>query len=148
MFKFKIHNELSNGMGRTGTITTPHGNIQTPAFVAVGTKGTVKSLTPEQIKSTGVQTIIANTYHLYLEPGDKEIKNMGGLHKVMNWALPLMTDSGGFQVFSLGVAYEKGISKIFKKNKQQDEELLLNEETRDPEKPKIVKIDPNGVMFR
>jgi queuine tRNA-ribosyltransferase len=96
---FKIHKELSNGLGRAGTISTPHGEIQTPAFVAVGTKGTVKSLTPEQVISTGVQTIIANTYHLYLEPGDEKIKEMGGLHKAMNWSGPLMTDSGGFQVF-------------------------------------------------
>src|SRR3990167_9902732 len=104
-FSFKIEKELPNGIGRTGVITTQHGDIQTPAFVAVGTKGTVKSLTPEQVVATGVQTIIANTYHLYLEPGDEQIKNLGGLHKVMNWSGPLMTDSGGFQVFSLGVAY-------------------------------------------
>jgi queuine tRNA-ribosyltransferase len=103
--KFEIHKELENGLGRVGTIHTSHGDIETPAFVAVGTKGTVKSLTPEQVKETGVQTIIANTYHLYLEPGDENIKKMGGLHKAMNWQGPLMTDSGGFQVSSLGGAY-------------------------------------------
>ena len=102
MFNFKIHKELPNQLGRVGTVHTAHGDIQTPAFVAVGTKGTVKSLTPEQIQETGTQVIIANTYHLYLEPGDEKIKNLGGLHKVMNWNGPLMTDSGGFQVFSLG----------------------------------------------
>ncbi|HEY0220616.1 MAG TPA: tRNA-guanine transglycosylase, partial [Candidatus Paceibacterota bacterium] len=91
---FEIHRELPNELGRVGTITTPHGEIQTPAFVAVGTKGTVKSLTPEQVKDTGVQTIIANTYHLYLDPGDERVKNAGGLHKMMNWDGPLMTDSG------------------------------------------------------
>ncbi len=142
--KFEIHKELENGLGRVGTITTQHGEIKTPAFVAVGTKGTVKSLTPEQVKDTGVQTIIANTYHLYLEPGDENIKNIGGLHKAMNWQGPLMTDSGGFQVFSLGAAYGKnGVSKI----SHGKDELLLPE-VNDLEVAKIAKIDPNGVMFR
>ncbi len=146
-FSFEIHKELSNGLGRVGTIHTAHGDIQTPAFVAVGTKGTVKSLTPEQVVETGVQTIITNTYHLYLEPGDEAIKNMGGLHKAMNWNGPLLTDSGGFQVFSLGSAYGKGISKI---SKNKTEELLLSQNLEDDEKAKAttVKIDPNGVMFR
>ncbi len=148
-FSFEINKELENGLGRVGTIKTPHGEIQTPAFVAVGTKGTVKSLTPEQIKETEVQTIIANTYHLYLEPGDEQVKKMGGLHKAMNWDGPLMTDSGGFQVFSLGVAYGKGISKISHSN---DEELILPEFTAGGNEEKAqattVKIDPNGVMFR
>ncbi len=150
--KFEIHKELENGLGRIGTIHTPHGDIETPAFVAVGTKGTVKSLTPEQVKDTGVQTIIANTYHLYLEPGDENIKKMGGLHKAMNWSGPLMTDSGGFQVFSLGVAYGKGISKIAHNKKK---EILLTEKTEsgaegneDEAKAKTVRIDPNGVTFR
>jgi queuine tRNA-ribosyltransferase len=144
-FSFEIHKELPNGLGRVGTIHTQHGDILTPAFVAVGTKGTVKSLTPEQIQETGVQTIIANTYHLYLEPGDENVKAMGGLHKMMNWNGPLMTDSGGFQVFSLGAAYGKGgISKISHKG---SEELLLAD-INEEELPKIAKIDPNGVMFR
>jgi len=156
-FSFDIHSELPNSLGRVGTIHTPHGDIQTPAFVAVGTKGTVKSLTPEQVADTGTQVIIANTYHLYLEPGDEKIKNIGGLHKAMNWSDPLMTDSGGFQVFSLGVAYGKKISKVSKKD-----ELILSKplpmsdigrfaETRlqqDEAVPKIARIDSNGVMFR
>ena len=145
-FSFDIHKELPNSLGRVGTIHTAHGDIQTPAFVAVGTKGTVKSLTPEQLKETGSQVVIANTYHLYLEPGDEHIKNLGGLHKAMNWSGPLMTDSCGFQVFSLGVAYvNKGVSKISKK---KEEELLLSESLDDIDRPKIAKIDPNGVTFR
>ena len=96
---FDIHTELPDHLGRTGTIHTPHGDIQTPAFVTVGTKATVKALTPEQVKDAGAQVVLANTYHLYLEPGDERIKNLGGLHKVMNWSGPTMTDSGGFQVF-------------------------------------------------
>ena len=141
---FKIGEELPNSLGRVGTITTPHGEIQTPAFVAVATKGTIKSLTPEQVKDCNVQVAIANTYHLYLEPGDKEIKNLGGLHKVMNWDRPLMTDSGGFQVFSLGAAYGKGISKVLKQN----DELLLPDILDLEEIPKIAKIDSDGVTFR
>ncbi len=163
-FSFEIHKELDNGLGRArpndgsvgrvGTIHTPHGDIQTPAFVAVGTKGTVKSLSPEQIKDTGVQTIISNTYHLYLEPGDENVKKMGGLHKAMNWQRPLLTDSGGFQVFSLGVAYGNGgnRNRLSKISHKKDEELLLSEFLDDDEdllKNKApAKIDPNGVMFR
>ncbi len=140
---FEIHKDLPNG-GRVGTIHTPHGEILTPAFVAVGTKGTVKGLTPEQIESTGVQTIIANTYHLYLDPGAEQVRKMGGLHKAMSWDKPLMTDSGGFQVFSLGVAYGKGISKVSK----GETELALPESRDEEDKPTIAKIDPNGVTFR
>jgi queuine tRNA-ribosyltransferase len=143
--KFDIHKEMEGTLGRVGTITTPHGDILTPAFVTVGTKGTVKSLTPEQINETGVQTIICNTYHLYLEPGDENVKKMGGLHKMMNWQGPLMTDSGGFQVFSLGVAYGAGLSKIAH---GKTDELLLLDIKEENDKPKIAKVDPNGVMFR
>jgi len=144
---FVIHTELPNGLGRTGTITTPHGDIHTPAFVTVGTKGTVKALTPEQVKDAGAQVVLANTYHLYLEPGDERVKAMGGLHTMMNWSGPTMTDSGGFQVFSLGVAYGKnGVGKI--SHKTGVVELLLPEVLPDEGVPKIAKIDPNGVTFR
>src|SRR3989344_2326771 len=151
-FSFNIHKELSNSLGRVGTIYTAHGDIQTPAFVSVGTKGTVKALTPEQLKETGAQVIIANTYHLYLEPGDEQIKKLGGLHKAMNWDGPLMTDSGGFQVFSLGVAYGKGISKVLKR---EDEKLLPAKQSRQRVSATgaepisaVGRIDPNGVTFR
>ncbi len=143
--RFEIQKEIPDSLGRVGTITTPHGEILTPAFVTVGTKGTVKSLTPEQVKDTGVQTIICNTYHLYLEPGPENVAKMGGLHKMMNWSGPLMTDSGGFQVFSLGVAYGAGLSKVAH---GKTNELLLSDTKEENDKPKIAKIDPNGVMFR
>lgn len=113
--KFSIQKELGGStakLGRSGILETPHGVIETPAFVAVGTKAAVKALTPEQIKETGAQVVLANTYHLYLEPGDERIKKFGGLHKFMNWSGPMITDSGGFQVFSLGAAYGKQVSKI------------------------------------
>ncbi len=143
--KFEIHKELEGTLGRVGTIHTPHGEIKTPAFVTVGTKGTVKSLTPEQIKETGVQTIICNTYHLYLQPGPEQVAKMGGLHKAMNWNGPLLTDSGGFQVFSLGVAFGAGLSKIAH---GKTDELLLSDVKEENDKPKIAKVDPGGVMFR
>jgi len=135
-------------MGRAGLIETAHGNIETPAFVTVGTKATVKSLTPEQLLSLGAQVVLANTYHLYLQPGDERVKKGGGLGAFMNWKGPTMTDSGGFQVFSLGVAYGNGLSKVIKKNK----ELLLPEAGSDTDesekKPRLVAIDSDGVMFR
>jgi len=156
---FKIEAELaelagSKGkMGRAGRLETPHGVILTPAFVPVATKATIKSLTPEQIRDTGAQVVLANTYHLFLQPGDELVRDAGGLHKFMNWQGPTMTDSGGFQVFSLGAAYGKGISKIVKGHALEgDEELQLAERTRESDdveaKPKIASIDPNGVMFR
>ncbi|MEI6345918.1 MAG: tRNA guanosine(34) transglycosylase Tgt [bacterium] len=101
-------------LGRVGLLTTPHGIVHTPAFVAVGTKATVKSLTPDHVKDLGAQVALANTYHLYLQPGEKMIAKAGGLGKMMNWHGPTMTDSGGFQVFSLGVAFGKGINKFSK----------------------------------
>src|SRR3989338_2626439 len=109
---FKIEKKLSKSLGRAGVLKTSHGEILTPAFVPVGTKATVKSLLPEEVKSLGAQVVLANTYHLYLQPGDELIKKAGGLHKFMNWGGPIITDSGGFQVFSLGAAYGKEISKI------------------------------------
>ena len=110
--QFKIEKKLKDSLGRVGVIITPHGEIKTPAFVAVGTKATVKSLNPEQVKNVGVQVVLGNTYHLYLQPGDEIVRDAGGIGKFMNWSGPTMTDSGGFQVFSLGAAYGKNISKI------------------------------------
>ncbi|HLP43753.1 MAG TPA: tRNA guanosine(34) transglycosylase Tgt [Candidatus Nanoarchaeia archaeon] len=143
--KFTIQKTLPGTMARTGTIETKHGVIKTPAFVPVATKGTIKALTPEQVKDLGAQVVLANTYHLFLQPGDELVRDAGGLHKFMNWNGPTMTDSGGFQVFSLGAAYGKGISKVTKK---QDEELLLADSKERDETPKIASIDPNGVTFR
>ncbi|HET8575421.1 MAG TPA: tRNA guanosine(34) transglycosylase Tgt [Candidatus Paceibacterota bacterium] len=143
--KFSIEKKLSGKLGRTGTLETPHGVIQTPAFVTVGTKATVKALTPEQVKDLGAQVVLANTYHLYLEPGDEIVRDAGGLHRYMNWQGPTMTDSGGFQVFSLGAAFgEGGISKITKG------EIVENKKTEenDLSTGKLAKITENGVEFR
>ncbi len=142
---FKITKELSGELGRSAILETPHGQVKTPAFVVVGTKATVKAITPEMLKETGAQVALANTYHLYLEPGDEIIAKAGGLHKFMNWNGPTMTDSGGFQVFSLGSAYGKGISKILKST---EKELALTHIENENEIPKIAHIDNDGVMFR
>jgi queuine tRNA-ribosyltransferase len=87
---------------RRGTVSTAHGSFETPAFLPVGTYGAVKTVTPEELKSCGVEGILANTYHLHLRPGEKTVAELGGLHRFMNWDGPIVTDSGGFQVFSLG----------------------------------------------
>jgi queuine tRNA-ribosyltransferase len=96
--------------GRTGTIATPHGDIQTPAFIAVGTKATVKAVLPESMKDLGAQALLANAYHLYLQPGPEILDEAGGLGKFMNWGGPTFTDSGGFQVMSLGSGFKKVIN--------------------------------------
>lgn len=142
---FKIEKEIPNALGRAGRLETPHGVIETPAFVSVGTKATVKALTPEQILETGAQVVLANTYHLYLEPGDERVKKFGGLQKFMNWHGPTMTDSGGFQVFSLGAAYGKELSKV---TKITDPSQLLAERSHDSEEPRLAKIGADGVSFR
>ena len=144
-FSFTIQDELKDTLARAGEITTPHGAIQTPAFITVGTKATVKSVLPEQVKELGAQAMLANTYHLYLRPGSDVVREMGGLHKFMNWQGPTFTDSGGFQVFSLGEAYGKGVSKIASGNKnvQADKRLNKNEGGK-----QLAKVDDAGVTFR
>ena len=109
-FNFKIEKKIDGKLGRAGVISTAHGDIQTPAFVPVGTKATVKGITPEMLKDIGAQVVLANTYHLYLQPTDELVAKAGGLHTFMNWKGPMMSDSGGFQVFSRGAAFGKGIS--------------------------------------
>jgi queuine tRNA-ribosyltransferase len=102
MFKFELIKESKECKARLGKITTPHGDIETPVFMPVGTKGTVKAMTPEELKELKAEIILGNTYHLYLRPGHELVKEAGGLHRFMNWDGPILTDSGGFQVFSLG----------------------------------------------
>jgi queuine tRNA-ribosyltransferase len=142
-FSFKIIKKDKKLSARVGEIKTSHGKISTPAFVAVGTQATIKSLSPEELKTIGAEVVLTNTYHLFLRPGDSVIKKIGGLHKFMNWNGPIMTDSGGFQVFSLGFALLHGVGKIAN---------IFPEETkfRIPTKSKssFVKIDNNGVMFK
>ena len=99
MFKFKLQGR--QGRARAGVFSTPHGDIHTPVFAPVGTQATVKSITPTQLSELNASLVLSNTYHLYLRPGDQLVAELGGLHKFMNWSGPMLTDSGGFQVFSL-----------------------------------------------
>jgi len=100
-YSFEVIHASSETAARRGKIYTPHGEIHTPVFMPVGTQATVKSLTPEELASMGVQVVLGNTYHLYLRPGHETIARLGGLHRFMNWDRPILTDSGGYQVFSL-----------------------------------------------
>jgi queuine tRNA-ribosyltransferase len=112
-FSYKINKKLNDkALARTGLISTPHGDIETPAFIVVGTKATVKAMTPEQVSGVNGQAILANAYHLYLQPGHKLVEEAGGLSKFMNWPGPTFTDSGGFQVLSLGSGYKKVIDMV------------------------------------
>ncbi|MES3005464.1 MAG: tRNA guanosine(34) transglycosylase Tgt [Patescibacteria group bacterium] len=145
---FSIEKKMKGKLGRAGTIQTPHGVIKTPAFVTVGTKATVKGITPEMLTDLGAEVALANTYHLYLQPGDEIIRNAGGLQKFMNWKGPTMTDSGGFQAFSLGAAYGKNITKF---TKSGADPLLLEEKKLNKEDGVVMtaaKIDAQGVMFK
>ena len=101
MFKYEVLHVCKQSGARVGKFTTPHGEIITPVYMPVGTNAGVKGLVPEQVKATGASIMLSNTYHLYLRPGSEIVKQAGGLHKFMNWDRPILTDSGGFQVFSL-----------------------------------------------
>ena len=143
---FKIEKKIPGALGRAGVFSTPHGDIKTPCFVPVGTKGTIKGMTPEMLKELGAQIVLSNTYHLYLQPGDELVRDAGGLHKMMNWDGPITTDSGGFQVFSLGVAYGKGISKLLH---PADPSMQIPERSSaDEGVPKLATIGNDGVSFR
>jgi queuine tRNA-ribosyltransferase len=145
-FKFKIEKKIPDALGRAGVFTTPHGEIQTPCFVPVGTKASIKGMTPEMLQDLGAQIVLANTYHLYLQPGDELVRDAGGLHKMMNWKGPITTDSGGFQVFSLGVAYGKSISKLLHPT---DPSMQIPERSSaDEGVPRLATIGNDGVSFR
>jgi queuine tRNA-ribosyltransferase len=153
---FEIVKRDQNSRARAGIIRTPHGDIETPAFVVVGTKGTVKSLKPEDLEAyVGNQVALANTYHLYLQPGHEIIEKAGGLSAFSNWKLPTMTDSGGFQVFSLGDAFGKGVTKFATEMPQADESgegsrddvLTLYNKDLAQSHGKLCVIDEDGVTF-
>ena len=141
-FKFNIKSRLSGTLARRGEIITPHGTVQTPAFIVVGTKATVKAMTPEQVKDVGTEATLCNTYHLYLQPGDELVSQAGGLHQFMNWNGPMFTDSGGFQAFSLGVAMGRGINKVADADAKEDSSLV---KTRGNQ---VAKITDDGVRFK
>ena len=128
-------------LGRTGTITTPHGEIQTPAFIAVGTKATVKSVLPESVAELGAQAVLANAYHLYLQPGADVLDEAGGLGAFMNWRGPTFTDSGGFQVMSLGSGFKKVIDMKSVDTSGPDDAVA-------PGKERLAHVDEEGVWFK
>lgn len=144
---FTIEKEVEGCLARAGVIHAPHGDIQTPAFIPVATKATVKSLSPEQVKALGAEAVLSNTYHLYLQPGHEVVKALGGLSRFMNWEGPTFTDSGGFQVFSLGAAFGKRQSKVGKNkeivSRNQDKKENLEEVVT-----RLAKVDDEGVTFR
>ncbi|PRC47297.1 tRNA-guanine(34) transglycosylase, partial [Mycobacterium sp. ITM-2017-0098] len=137
---FTVDAELTGRLGRTGTIRTPHGDIQTPAFIAVGTQATVKAVLPEAMKQIGAQAILANAYHLYLQPGPDIVDEAGGLGAFMNWQGPTFTDSGGFQVMSLGVGFKKVLA--------MDTERLQTDDIIAEGKERLAHVDDDGVTFR
>jgi queuine tRNA-ribosyltransferase len=140
-FSFKIDKELgAKTLARTGVISTPHGDIQTPAFVVVGTNATVKAMTPEMVKQANGQAVLANAYHLYLRPGPELVEKAGGLAKFMHWDGPTFTDSGGFQVLSLGSGYKKVLPM------QSGEEPA--EEVQATAKERHAFVDDDGVTFK
>lgn len=136
-FSFSVAQRLDGHLGRAGVMTTPHGAIKTPAFIPVGTQATLKALTPEQLADTGAQAVLANAYHLYLRPGPDILDRAGGLGKFMNWDGPTFTDSGGFQVMSLGV----GFKKVIDMNGDEPDKPLSKKE-------KLAWIDDDGVTFK
>jgi queuine tRNA-ribosyltransferase len=140
-FSFDITHKLDGTLARAGKITTPHGDIETPAFIVGGTKATVKTLTVEQVKELGGQSILANTYHLMLRPGADIVAEGGGLGAFMNYDGPTFTDSGGFQVFSLGVAYKKGIDAVAHTEKGDASHAKATA-------TQLVKITEKGAHFR
>ncbi len=142
MFSFELL--AQEDRARAGEWVTPHGAIQTPSFVAVGTQGTVKSLSVEDLREIGNQVIITNAYHLHLQPGEDLIEKMGGLHRFMGCQGPLITDSGGFQIFSLGAGKEHGVGKIASIfPEEKDHGGHLRSKTGKP----LVKVDEGGVDF-
>ncbi len=133
---------------RTGVISTPHGEIHTPAFVPVGTKANVKGVLPETLNTIGAQVVLGNTYHLYLQPGEEVVREAKGLGTFMNWQGPTMTDSGGFQVFSLGAAFGRTITKIAKGEENvRDQGVAVYDEDVQSQHGQLAVIDEQGVTF-
>jgi len=124
MFEFKILKKSKKSLARIGLIKTKHGEVITPCLVPVATQAVVKTLESREVEETKTQILICNTFHLHLKPGEKIIKEAGGLHKFMNWKKPLMTDSGGYQVFSLGFGFDFKIGKVLKTFPEEKSEKI------------------------
>jgi queuine tRNA-ribosyltransferase len=139
-FSFEIMHAPEKGLARVGTISTPHGQIQTPAFIPVGTKANVKTVLPEAMSALGAQALLANAYHLYLQPGPDVLDEAGGLGRFMNWDKPTFTDSGGFQVLSLGVGFKKVLA--------MDSQTFRSDQVIANNKERLAHVDDEGVTFK
>jgi len=139
---FKILKKSKNSRARLGFLETSHGVVETPCLVPVATQAVVKTLTSEEAVQTKSQILIANTFHLHSRPGEKIVEKSGGLHKFMNWKKPLMTDSGGFQVFSLGFGKDFGVTKFLGKDMENKKVIGVSD------RPKSLKITQDGVFFK
>ncbi len=139
-FSFEINHAADSGLARVGTISTPHGDIQTPAFIPVGTKATVKTVLPEAMADLGAQALLSNAYHLYLQPGPDVLDEAGGLGAFMNWDKPTFTDSGGFQVLSLGVGFKKVLA--------MDAQTFRSDQVIAKNKERLAHVDDEGVTFK
>ena len=137
---FTVGRHLESAPGRTGVLSTPHGDIRTPAFIPVGTKATVKAVLPEAMCELGAQALLANAYHLYLQPGADIVEEAGGLGRFMNWPGPTFTDSGGFQVLSLGAGFKKTLA--------MDATGVTSDDVIAPGKDRLAVVDDEGVTFR
>ncbi len=137
---FTVGRRLESAPGRTGVLSTPHGDIRTPAFIPVGTKATVKAVLPEAMRELGAQALLANAYHLYLQPGADIVEEAGGLGRFMNWPGPTFTDSGGFQVLSLGAGFKKTLA--------MDATGVTSDDVIAPGKDRLAVVDDEGVTFR
>jgi tRNA-guanine transglycosylase len=140
--KFQIIKKSKKSKARIGLLETKNGVVETPSLVPVATRAVIKTLTSEEVKQTKTGIIISNTFHLHLRPGESVVKKNGGIHKFMNWDRPVMTDSGGFQVFSLGFGRDFGVNKILKNKTRKKDEVKRFQQ------PKDVKITQDGVFFR
>ena len=136
MFEFEITSNCSNTAARTGIFHTPNGKVNTPKFMPVGTLATVKGISSKQLTSTGSEMILSNTFHLHLQPGEKLVKEFGGIHKFMNWPRPILTDSGGYQVFSLAKLNNISDKGVEFKNPRDGNHVFLS-----PEKVMQIQMD-------
>ena len=144
---FKTEARAPQSGARAGLLHTPHGVIRTPTFAPVGTKANVKGILPSALAALGAEVVLANTYHLYLQPGEKIVQDAGGLGKFMGWEGPTMTDSGGFQVFSLGAAFGKTITKFVKEQVPEEESVAVYDENVASQHGQLAIIDDEGVSF-
>ena len=143
MIEFQVIKKSNKSLARLGILKTSHGEIETPTLVPVATQAVIKTLTSEEVLETKTQILISNTFHLHLKPGEDFIRKSGGLHKFMNWRKPIMTDSGGFQVFSLGFGHDLNVGKLLKYFPGKNHQIIEH-----GKQPKRLKITDDGVIFK